>query len=69
MRSLFGEHIDAMGYYWLEEFELAGIPLVVSRTGWSSELGDELYLRDSSNRFLCSTRNPYNGAALFSSFH
>ena len=61
--------MDAIRYYWLEECEIAGIPLVVSRTGWSSELGDELYLRDSSNRFLCSTRNPYNGTALFSSFH
>ena len=30
------------------ELELEGIPLVVSRTGWSSELGYELYLRDGS---------------------
>ena len=48
MRKLFGERIDTMRYYWLEEFELAGIPLIVSRTGWSSELGYELYLRDGS---------------------
>ena len=48
MRKLFGERIDAMRYYWLEEFELAGIPLIVSRTGWSCELGYELYLRDGS---------------------
>jgi len=27
---------------------LDGIPLIVSRTGWSSELGYELYLRDGS---------------------
>jgi glycine cleavage system aminomethyltransferase T len=32
-------------YYWLREVELNGIPLIVSRTGWSSELGYELYLR------------------------
>ena len=48
MRKLFGERIDSMRYYWLEEFDLEGIPLVVSRTGWSSELGYELYLRDGS---------------------
>ena len=36
-----------MKYYWLQETELDGIPLVVSRTGWSGELGYELYLRDS----------------------
>jgi glycine cleavage system aminomethyltransferase T len=35
-------------YYWLREVELDGIPLTVSRTGWSSELGYELYLRDGS---------------------
>ncbi|MFT6289147.1 MAG: glycine cleavage system aminomethyltransferase T [Halieaceae bacterium] len=48
MRRLFGERIDTLRYYWLEELELAGIPLIVSRTGWSSELGYELYLRDGS---------------------
>jgi glycine cleavage system aminomethyltransferase T len=30
----------------LRETELDGIPLVVSRTGWSGELGYELYLWD-----------------------
>jgi aminomethyltransferase len=48
MRRLLGERIDAIRYYWLEECEIAGIPLIVSRTGWSSELGYELYLRDGS---------------------
>jgi aminomethyltransferase len=33
----------------LRELTLDGIPLVVSRTGWSSELGYELYLRDGSH--------------------
>jgi aminomethyltransferase len=37
-----------MKYYWLIETELNGIPLVISRTGWSSELGYEIYLRDGS---------------------
>lgn len=48
MRRLFGESVDTLRYYWLEEFEIEGISLVVSRTGWSSELGYELYLRDGS---------------------
>ena len=48
MRELFGESILELKYYWLREVELDGIPLVVSRTGWSSELGYELYLRDES---------------------
>ena len=46
MRSLFGERIETLRYYWLEEMVLEGIPLIVSRTGWSTELGYEIYLRD-----------------------
>ncbi len=48
MKALFGDSIMDLRYYWLREVELDGIPLVVSRTGWSSELGYELYLRDGS---------------------
>ena len=48
MFKLFGESIKDLKYYWLREFNLDGIPLIVSRTGWSSELGYEIYLRDSS---------------------
>jgi len=46
-RDLFGDWAVEMKYYWLRETMLDGIPLVVSRTGWSGELGYELYLRDS----------------------
>lgn len=48
MRALFGDSIMDLKYYWLRQVELDGIPLIVSRTGWSSELGYELYLQDSS---------------------
>ncbi len=48
MKALFGESIGDLRYYWLAEKELNGIPLIVSRTGWSSELGYEIYLRDGS---------------------
>ena len=48
MRALFGDKIMDLRYYWLREVELNGIPLIVSRTGWSSELGYEIYLRDGS---------------------
>jgi len=48
MKELFGEDIMDLKYYWLREVDLDGIPLMVSRTGWSSELGYELYLRDGS---------------------
>ncbi len=48
MRALFGESIMDLRYYWAREVKLDGIPLVVSRTGWSSELGYELYLQDGA---------------------
>ena len=48
MTALFGEAIRDLKYYWLDHFELDGSPLVISRTGWSSELGYELYLLDGS---------------------
>ena len=48
MIKLFGEDIKDLKYYWLREYNLDGIPLIVSRTGWSSELGYEIYLRDGS---------------------
>jgi len=48
MEALFGNNINDLKYYWLQELDLGGIPLIVSRTGWSSELGYELYLRDGS---------------------
>ena len=48
MKALFGDSIMDLKYYWLREVDLDGIPLIVSRTGWSSELGYELYLQDGS---------------------
>ena len=48
MAALFGGSIRDLKYYWLDHFELDGIPLVISRTGWSSEVGYELYLLDGS---------------------
>lgn len=48
IRDLFGEEVMNLEYYWCWEGDLDGIPLVVSRTGWTGEVGYELYLRDSS---------------------
>ena len=48
MKTLFGESIKNLKYYWLRKINLDQIPLIVSRTGWSSELGYEIYLRDGS---------------------
>ena len=48
MEALFGDDIKDLKYYWLRSLNLNNIPLIISRTGWSSELGYELYLRDGS---------------------
>ena len=48
MAALFGEEIRELKYYWLRHLTLDGMELVVSRTGWSSELGYEIYLQDGS---------------------
>jgi len=44
--KLFGDAALDLGYYHVAELELGGIPVALSRTGWSGELGYEIYLRD-----------------------
>jgi glycine cleavage system aminomethyltransferase T len=46
MRALFGDAIVEMKYYWCAEADLDGIPVVISRTGWTAVVGYEIYLRD-----------------------
>jgi glycine cleavage system aminomethyltransferase T len=48
MQSLLGPGILDLKYYWFTETEIDGIPVVVTRTGWTSEVGYEVYLCDSS---------------------
>jgi aminomethyltransferase len=48
VRDLFGDEILELKYYFFTETELDGIPVVVTRTGWTSEVGYEVYLCDSS---------------------
>jgi glycine cleavage system aminomethyltransferase T len=48
MMRLFGDSLKDLKYYWFKEVKLDEIPLIVSRTGWSSEFGYELFLRDGT---------------------
>src|SRR3954467_8994322 len=48
MRTVFGPAIDDIKYYWTLTTEVDGIPVVISRTGWTGEVGYEIYLRDGS---------------------
>ncbi len=48
VQALFGDRVLELGYYYFLETELDGIPVIVTRTGWSGEVGFEVYLRDGS---------------------
>lgn len=48
LQELFGDAVLELDYYWFLDTQLDGIPVIVTRTGWSGEVGFELYLRDPS---------------------
>ena len=48
MAALFGDSVLDIRYYWNMEADLDGIPVVICRTGWTGEVGYEIYLRDPS---------------------
>ena len=50
MVDLFGADILEVPYYFLRRYELDGMPVLVSRTGYTAELGYEIYLFEASRR-------------------
>ncbi|MGH3089622.1 MAG: glycine cleavage T C-terminal barrel domain-containing protein [Rubrobacteraceae bacterium] len=48
MEDLFGKQILDIPYYWMGEYELDGMEVVVSRTGYTGEVGYEIYLKNAS---------------------
>lgn len=48
MQALFGDTIRELPYYHFIETDLDGIPILVTRTGWTGEVGYEIFLRDRS---------------------
>jgi len=48
VKTLFGDPVLELKYYFFLETKLDGIPVIVTRTGWSAEVGYEIYLRDGS---------------------
>jgi glycine cleavage system aminomethyltransferase T len=49
LERLFGEAVRPLGYYRFMEAEMDGaVPVVVTRTGWTGEVGFEIFLRDPS---------------------
>jgi aminomethyltransferase len=65
IRDLVGESILDLKYYWWRRAEIRGIPVVITRTGWTSEVGYEIYLLDTSKgtelwEALMEVGAPYN---------
>jgi glycine cleavage system aminomethyltransferase T len=48
MVDLFGDSILEIPYYYLRPYELDGMKVLVSRTGYTAELGFEIYLYEAS---------------------
>jgi glycine cleavage system aminomethyltransferase T len=48
MVKLLGESILELKYYYWTDAKIAGVPVVVTRTGWTSEVGYEVYTTDTS---------------------
>jgi aminomethyltransferase len=48
VEALFGKRVLELPYYHFLETKLDDIPVVVTRTGWTGEVGYEIYLRDGS---------------------
>jgi glycine cleavage system aminomethyltransferase T len=46
--ELFGERILEIPYYYMIKTELEGMDVVVSRTGYTAEIGYEIYLKNAS---------------------
>jgi len=48
LRALVGDAVLDVPYYWTMDAEIDGAPVVISRTGWTGEIGYEMYLTDGS---------------------
>ncbi len=48
LEKLVGPAIYDVRYYWIESFEISGIPVVISRTGWTAIPGFEVNLLDGT---------------------
>lgn len=65
MVDLVGPQIGELRYYWWTRAEVRGIPVVITRTGWTSEVGYEIYLLDPSRgselwQAVMDIGRPYN---------
>ncbi len=65
MKDLLGDSILDLKYYFWRKAEIKGVPVVITRTGWTSEVGYEVYLLDPTKGSviwdtLLEVGKPYN---------
>ena len=49
LKALIGDRINSLRYYWFMEADLpGGMPTIITRTGWTGEVGYEIFLLDNS---------------------
>jgi glycine cleavage system aminomethyltransferase T len=48
MRDVFGDGVLDIPYYYLREYDVDGMQVVVSRTGYTAEVGYEVYVKNAS---------------------
>ena len=46
--DMFGDWVLGLKYFWFQEIDFQGIPILLARSGWSKQGGYELYLKDGS---------------------
>src|SRR5947199_4659178 len=46
LKDLVGPAVLDLGYYYFMNAKIDGIPVVITRTGWTAEVGYEVYLTD-----------------------
>ena len=64
LRASFGDAPAELKYYRFLQFDWDGVPLIISRTGWSSELGYEIFLCDGKKgdalwEYIMETGKPF----------
>jgi aminomethyltransferase len=69
LKALVGPKVLDLGYYYFLDTKIDGIPVVITRTGWSAEVGYEIYLRDGSKgealwEKVFAAGKPYNIRAI-----
>ena len=65
MQALFGAKLLDLPYYHFFETSLDGIPVAITRTGWTGEVGYEIYLKDPAKgealwERVMAAGKPYN---------